>query len=84
LTTWTLTGNQNPATGEGSGRIDEVFRGRAANGRRGSLTFSEHFELTAAGTIAIYGRITKGSGAFKGSHGTAKVDRHDECHRRLG
>jgi hypothetical protein len=70
-TTWTVTGNQNPTTGAGSGRIDEVFIGRAAHGRSGSLTFVEHFTLDATGKIAIHGRIVKGTGGFKGSRGTA-------------
>ncbi len=70
-TTWRLTGDVSLTTG-GSGRIDEVFKGRARDGRRGSLTFVEHFTLDAAGTIDITGRIVKSSGRLAGSHGRAR------------
>ena len=70
-TTWTLTGNVSLTTG-GSGRIDEVFKGRARNGRKGKLTFVEHFTLDAAGHIDIKGKIVKSSGKLAGSHGHAR------------
>src|SRR5204862_2859779 len=49
-TTWTLTGDISLTAG-GSGRIDEVFTGHAADGRAGTLTFVEHFTLDATGHI---------------------------------
>jgi hypothetical protein len=70
-TTWTLTGDVSLTTG-GSGRIDEVFTGRARDGRKGKLTFVEHFTLTAAGHIDIKGRIVKSFGGLLGSHGHAR------------
>src|SRR4051812_49576144 len=47
-TTWTLRGDISLTTG-GSGRIREVFRGRARDGRNGKLTFVERFTLDASG-----------------------------------
>ena len=79
-TTWRLTGDVSLTTG-GSGRIDEVFKGRARDGRRGSLTFVEHFTLDAAGTIDITGRIVKSSGRLAGCT-DGPVDR-DDPRRRL-
>jgi hypothetical protein len=70
-TRWTLTGDVSLTTG-GSGRIDEVFKGRARDGRKGSLIFREHFTLDAAGNIDIKGRIVKSSGKLEGSHGRAR------------
>src|SRR5215217_2631113 len=55
-TTWTLTGDVSLTAG-GSGGIHEVFRGRAPDGRKGKLTFVEHFALDAAGHIDINGKI---------------------------
>jgi uncharacterized protein (DUF2147 family) len=69
-TKWTLTGDVSLTTG-GSGRIDEVFKGRARDGRKGRLTFREHFTLDAAGNIDIKGKIVKSSGKLEGSHGGA-------------
>jgi hypothetical protein len=69
-TSWTLTGDVSLTTG-GSGRIDEVFKGRARDGRKGKLTFREHFTLDAAGSIDIKGKIVKSSGRLEGSHGRA-------------
>jgi hypothetical protein len=70
-TTWTLTGDVSLAAG-GSGRIDEVFTGRTRDGRKGKLTFVEHFTLDAAGHIDIKGKIVKSSGRLAGSHGKAR------------
>ena len=70
-TTWRLTGDVSLTAG-GSGRIDEVFKGRARDGRRGTLTFVEHFTLDAAGNIDITGRIVKSSGRLAGSRGRAR------------
>jgi hypothetical protein len=70
-TTWTLTGDVSLTAG-GSGRIDEVFKGRARDGRKGRLTFVEHFTLDAAGNIDITGKIVKSSGRLAGSHGHAR------------
>jgi hypothetical protein len=70
-TTWTLTGDVSLTTG-GSGRIDEVFTGRARDGRKGKLTFVEHFTLDATGHIDIKGRIVKSSGRLAGSYGHAR------------
>jgi hypothetical protein len=67
-TKWTLTGDVSLTTG-GSGRIDEVFKGRARDGRKGKLTFRERFTLDAAGHIDIKGKIVKSSGSLAGSHG---------------
>jgi hypothetical protein len=69
-TTWTLTGDISLTAG-GSGRIDEVFSGHAADGRVGTLTFVEHFTLDATGHIDIKGKIVKASGEFAGSRGHA-------------
>lgn len=71
-TTWKVTGNQDLATGAGSGRIDEVFTGHAADGRSGTLTFVENFTLDAAGNIDIHGRIVSSSGELARSHGRAR------------
>lgn len=71
-TTWTLTGNVNLATGAGSGRIDEVFTGRARDRRKGTLTFVEQFTLDATGKIDIRGEIVGSSGGLAGSHGHAR------------
>jgi hypothetical protein len=68
-TKWTVTGNQNPATGAVSGRIDEVLTGHAADGRAGKLTFVERLSIDPSGTTDIRGHITKGSGALAGSTG---------------
>jgi hypothetical protein len=70
-TTWKVTGNQD-ASGAASGRIDEVFTGRAADGRKGGLTFVEHFTLDAEGNIDISGHVTHSCGALTGSHGHAR------------
>jgi hypothetical protein len=70
-TTWTLTGDVSLTTG-GSGRIREVFHGRSPHGRKGKLTFLEHFTLDAAGHIDIKGKIVKSSGALAGSRGRAR------------
>jgi len=70
-TKWTLTGDVSLTTG-GSGRIDEVFKGRARDGRTGKLTFVEHFTLDAAGHIDIKGKIVKSSGKLAGSQGHAR------------
>jgi hypothetical protein len=70
-TKWTLTGDVSLTTG-GSGRIDEVFTGRARDGRKGQLTFREHFTLDAAGHIDINGKIAESSGRLAGSHGHAR------------
>ena len=70
-TTWTLTGDVSLTTG-GSGRIDEVFTGRARDGRKGKLRFVEHFTLDAAGNIDIKGKIVKSSGKLAGSNGHAR------------
>src|SRR3954447_1271250 len=70
-TTWVLTGDVSLTAG-GTGRIDEVFRGRARDGRTGRLTFVEHFTLDASGKIDIAGRIVKSSGRLAGSGGHAR------------
>ena len=70
-TRWRLTGDVSLTAG-GSGRIDEVFKGRARDGRRGTLTFVEHFTLAPSGAIDISGRIVQGSGRLAGSHGRAR------------
>ena len=70
-TAWTLTGDISLTTG-GSGRIREVFKGRARGGREGKLTFVERFTLDAAGHIDIKGKIVKSSGRLAGSHGKAR------------
>ena len=70
-TKWTLTGDVSLTTG-GSGRIDEVFTGRVRDGRKGRLTFVEHFTLDAAGNIDIKGKIVKSSGKLEGSYGHAR------------
>jgi hypothetical protein len=70
-TAWKLTGNQDPGSGAVSGRIAEVFTGRAADGRKGGLTFVEHLELDAEGNIDITGHITHSCGALTGSSGHA-------------
>jgi hypothetical protein len=70
-TTWTLTGDVSLTTG-GSGRIEEVFTGRARDGRKGKLTFREHFTLDATGHIDIKGKIVKSSGSLAGSYGHAR------------
>jgi hypothetical protein len=70
-TTWRLTGRISLTAG-GSGRIHEVFTGRARDGRRGTLTFSERFTLAANGDIDITGRIGKSSGRLAHSHGRAR------------
>ena len=57
-TTWTLKGDISLTTG-GSGRIREVFTGRARDGRNGKLTFVERFTLDASGHIDIQGRIVR-------------------------
>jgi hypothetical protein len=69
-TTWTLTGDVSLTAG-GSGRIDEVFTGHAADGRTGTLTFVEHFTLDATGHIDIKGKIVDSSGSLAGSRGRA-------------
>jgi hypothetical protein len=69
-TKWTLTGDVSLTTG-GSGRIDEVFTGRARDGRKGKLTFREHFSLDASGNIDIKGKILKSSAKLEGSRGRA-------------
>jgi hypothetical protein len=71
-TTWTVTGNQDLVTGASSGRIDEVFTGRAAHSRRGTLTFVERFTLDAAGNIHIHGPIVGSSRGLVGSRGHAE------------
>lgn len=70
-TTWTLTGDVSLTTG-GSGRIREVFRGHGPHGRKGKLTFVEHFMLDAAGRIDIKGKIVRSSGGLAGSRGHAR------------
>jgi hypothetical protein len=70
-TKWTLSGDVSLTTG-GSGRIHEVFKGRARDGRKGKLIFTEHFTLDAAGHIDITGKIRKSSGGLAGSHGHAR------------
>jgi hypothetical protein len=70
-TNWTLTGDVGLTSG-GSGRIDEVFKGHARDGRKGRLTFREHFTLDAAGKIDIKGKIVKSSGKLAGSRGRAR------------
>jgi hypothetical protein len=70
-TAWRLTGNQDTGSGAVSGRIAEVFTGRAADGRKGRLTFVEHLELDAEGNIDITGHITHSCGALTGSSGHA-------------
>ena len=70
-TTWTLTGDVSLTAG-GSGSIREVFIGRAHDGRKGTLTFVEHFTLDAAGNIDIKGKIVKSAGRLAGSHGHAR------------
>jgi hypothetical protein len=70
-TTWTLTGDVSLTTG-GSGRIDEVFTGRARDGRKGKLRFIEHFTLDTAGNIDIKGKMVKSSGKLAGSNGHAR------------
>src|SRR4051794_9916518 len=70
-TTWTLTGRQDPVSGTITGRIDEVFKGRARRGGRGTLTFIEQITIDAAGTTDIRGHIVRGSAALAGSRGHA-------------
>jgi hypothetical protein len=70
-TTWTLTGRVSLTTG-GSGQIEEVFTGHAADGRAGTLTFIEHFTLDATGHIDIKGRIVQSTGGLAGSRGYAR------------
>src|SRR5215217_7675307 len=70
-TTWTLTGDVSLTMG-GSGRIEEVFKGRARDGRKGRLTFAERFTLDAAGHIDIEGKIVKSCGGLAGSYGAAR------------
>jgi hypothetical protein len=70
-TKWTFTGTLSPSTGAGSGRIDEVFAGRAHDGRRGRLTFVEHVTLGAGGATDIKGHIVGSCGGLAGSHGRA-------------
>jgi hypothetical protein len=59
-------------TAGGSGSIREVFTGRAHDGRKGTLTFVEHFTLDTAGNIDIKGKIVKSAGRLAGSHGHAR------------
>jgi hypothetical protein len=70
-TGWTLTGYVSLTSG-GSGRIHEVFKGRAHDGRKGRLTFVERFTLDASGHIDIKGTIVKGFGELAGSSGHAR------------
>ena len=70
-TTWKLTGDVSLTAG-GSGSIREVFTGHAHDGRKGILTFVEHFTLDAAGNIDIKGKIVKSAGRLAGSHGHAR------------
>jgi hypothetical protein len=70
-TKWTFTGTLNASTGEGSGRVDEVFTGRARDGRRGRLIFVEHITLGSGGATDIKGRIVGSCGGLAGSHGRA-------------
>jgi hypothetical protein len=70
-TTWTLTGRQDPATGVLTGQIHEVFKGHAARGRHGTLTFVEQITVDAAGKTDIRGHIVRGSGGLAGAHGDA-------------
>jgi hypothetical protein len=51
-TKWTFTGTLNVSTGAGSGRVDEVFTGRAHDGRRGRLTFVEHITIGSDGATS--------------------------------
>jgi parallel beta-helix repeat protein len=71
-TTWTLTGNQDPATGAVSGRIDEVFTGHAADGTTGTLVFAEHITIDPAGNTDIRGSIVHSSGGLTHSLGHAR------------
>src|SRR3954451_21172692 len=70
-TKWTLTGNMDPATSQTTGRIDEVFKGKIADGRKGKLTFVEKMTLDPQGNIDIHGHIVGSSGGLAGAHGKA-------------
>jgi len=78
-TTWTLTGRQDPASGAITGRIDEVFKGRASGGRRGTLTFVEHLTLDAAGNTDISGHVVRSAGELTGSRGHARWIGHSNA-----
>jgi hypothetical protein len=71
-TKWTFDGNMDPATGEATGRIDEVFKGKIADGRKGKLTFVEKMTLDPEGNIDIHGHIVDSSGGLAGAHGRAR------------
>ena len=78
-TTWTLTGRQDPVSGAITGRIHEVFKGRARRVGRGTLTFVERVTIDAAGTTDIRGRIVRGSAALAGSRGHAHWTGHSNA-----
>jgi hypothetical protein len=70
-TTWTLTAHRDPASGVLTGRIREVFKGRAGR-RHGTLTFVEQLTQDATGKEVSRGRIVRGSGGLAGSRGDVR------------
>jgi hypothetical protein len=78
-TTWTLTGRQDPVSGTITGRINEVFKGRARHAGRGTLTFVEQITIGAAGNTDIRGHIVRGSAALAGARGHAHWTGHSNA-----
>jgi hypothetical protein len=78
-TTWTLTGRQDPVSGTVTGRIDEVFKGRARRAGRGTLTFVEQLTIDPTGNTDIRGHIVRGSAALAGSRGHAHWTGHSNA-----
>ncbi len=79
-THYTYQGSYDLIPGDGQGTIHELFRGKAADGTSGTLSFIEHAALNGAqGTIHIDAKIVAGTGGFAGSTGSVAFDGTDDA-----
>jgi hypothetical protein len=73
-THYVFTGTLDLTTGAGSGKIDETFIGRDADGRTGTLRFTETIAskptgLPATGSVVIDAKVVEATGDFAGTRG---------------
>jgi len=78
-THYVFTGTLDLTTGAGSGEIDETFIGRDADGRVGTLRFTETIVskpsgLPATGSVVIDAQVVAATGAFGGARGELRFE----------
>lgn len=78
ITHYHVEGTYDLLTGDSSGTLHETFYGYDRAGRRGTMTFSEHYTIVGAtSALHIAAQITAATGDFAGARGAATFDGSD-------